>query len=359
MKLALSDVSSVRVEDDHDAEGALYLMSTGNILHIYRQDPGTSGDHVGNGGKIVKREFNVTTETWGTISDVFSDEYDDRNIHGGVTSTGRFVLFFRRYNATTSSTVDINFMYSDDDGATWSSRTSVALGHSGASPYGDMIEIPGEGYMMGFQDNYYVEVLFSTDGSSWGSGVVVGDYQVAESYRITETSFAHLGNNKIIALSRDNNGGMLYQMVSEDDGQTWGTPVRTNIACETFTVSPIVLYVDNQILVLAPDRGSAYGDKTLPNEGISFYVGDPNVVLNSPDAYEYRDIVLRPQSSSDRVFYGYPTISLVARDKYLVVFSDGEYRTGGENISLYQFYLTIKTTPTIGVKYGVPVFRVI
>lgn len=360
--LSITSIQDSRVEVDHDSEGVLLQLSTGDILHIFRQDPGSGGDHVGNTGKLVQRTWDSDTETWGSITDFFNDAYDDRNVHGGVTASGRLVIFFRRYNASTSTTVDNNFMYSDNDGSTWSSRATLTLGDSEASPYGDMIAVPTKGYMMSFQNNYYLEVLFSSDGSTWGDSVVIGDYTSGHEFNLTEAAFAYIGDGKIIGLVRDNLGDearrMLYQVTSDDYGDTWSVPSRTNISDLLYIVSPRILYKDGVMIVFAPDRRSQSGDGDYSEESMTIMIGDPDEVFSNPFAYRQKLSIARPETSSNARFYGYPTYAPIDDTRFLVVLTDEHSASGTEEASLYQFYLTVKgLTPTVSSVYKIPAFR--
>ncbi|MBS3772474.1 MAG: hypothetical protein KGY69_19640, partial [Bacteroidales bacterium] len=84
--------------EDHTSEGFLAPLEDGRILLIFRVDPGIEGDHTGDDGYIAKIPYNPKKDRWGEVETVYnSHQYDDRNIHGGVTEDGRIVVFFRRY----------------------------------------------------------------------------------------------------------------------------------------------------------------------------------------------------------------------------------------------------------------------
>ncbi|MFT7900753.1 MULTISPECIES: sialidase family protein [Flavobacteriaceae] len=120
--IVVSDLKSTNVNEDHVSEGVMVTLSNGDILNFYRNDPQKKGNHIGNHGRIVKRRSSDGGETWQNEVIIFSDEYDDRNIRGGITDEGYIVLFFRRFNAENRDTIDINYIISYDNGVSWTER---------------------------------------------------------------------------------------------------------------------------------------------------------------------------------------------------------------------------------------------
>jgi len=116
----ISGISESLISEDHTAEGLLITLENGDIMHFYRMDPGSTGDHTGNAGRVVKRMSNYGGFFWSPCEPVYDDEYDDRNINGGILDNGRIILTFRRYNAPIAEHIDFNLIYSDDNGDTWS-----------------------------------------------------------------------------------------------------------------------------------------------------------------------------------------------------------------------------------------------
>src|SRR5699024_11377909 len=80
------------ITDNHTEECFLETNKNGSIIHVFRLDP--SGDHIGNNGYIAKRISEDNGKTWSQPQKVYdSNEYDDRNVHGGITKSGRIVCF--------------------------------------------------------------------------------------------------------------------------------------------------------------------------------------------------------------------------------------------------------------------------
>lgn len=349
------------VSADHTAEGFLVTLSDGNIMHLYRNDPGESGGHTGNGTNIMKRTYNVSTKEWGPSTVVYAEPtYDARNVHGGITSEGRIVMFFRRYDAVLQSHIDLDFMYSDDDGATWTNRATVSNSFAFALPFGDMIYVPTKGYMKGYNGSSEVAVQFSADGSSWDSETIVQDYSESKTYRIDETSFVYIGDGKIIALTRDERrekGHMYYQMTSSDYGTTWTEPVRTEIVAPFFCPSPLIFKHGDNVVVIATDRRSFAGQGDKKEDSLHIYIADANEAFKDPTAYRYDRRIVRPDSDSNTDFYGYPSIVALDDSRYLVIVTDKYEDDTNEDADIYQFELTLKEESSFFGEYiSLPVF---
>src|SRR5665648_240696 len=97
----ISPFKPLLFSDDHTSEGFLAPLDNGRILLIFRLDPGIEGDHVGTNGYIAKIFYDPEKDQWGKVETVYnSHQYDDRNIHGGVTKDGRIIAFFRKYDGS-------------------------------------------------------------------------------------------------------------------------------------------------------------------------------------------------------------------------------------------------------------------
>ncbi len=81
------------INEDHTSEGFLISLEDGIIVHFFRLDPGENGSHIGNKGRIVKRVSLDDGNTWSSHSIVYEDDFDDRNVHGGITDDNLIVFF--------------------------------------------------------------------------------------------------------------------------------------------------------------------------------------------------------------------------------------------------------------------------
>ncbi len=352
-KIYVSPFKPVHFSNDHASEGFLSSLKDGSILLIFRIDPGIEGDHVGTNAFIAKIPYDPQKDQWGKIDTVFDDpRYDDRNIHGGVTKDGRIILFFRKYDG--KETENRYFMYSNDRGRTWSEpqRSSawsdpVSSKISGIWSTGQMFHNPDiDKYIMVGCQRY---ITYSKDGTSWEEYNLITDNN---DYRLSEIAAAWCGNNRIIALIRDDQreyGHPLVQVESHDNGKTWTQPVQTNIPPKKhWGAAPQLIYDQKRDLLIAltSDRYSR------PNEQnrLFIYAASPDEVFGKPEGWKLQHELLRPWASLDfkgerplnQNLYGYPTIAPINKNEYLVVFTERAVMHGSEQADLYYFRMIIK-----------------
>lgn len=214
-----SSLSSVLYE-------AFPLMVRGHsnkMFLFYRQ----GADHATSKGVIQMRTSTDGGGTWTSASTIISDaSLDCRNVSGGITPSGRIVLFFMKYIFGSALSSSQGYIYSDNEGATWSTYTTIPNGiHTFYSPYGNLISI-GDGKIMA---NWYGEtpgtptynsyIITSTDdGATWSSAVPVA---TSTSIRYGEASYAYLDGGQIVGIIRNSVGSVLYQVNSNDNGVNW------------------------------------------------------------------------------------------------------------------------------------------
>lgn len=351
--------------NDHTSEGFLAPLDDGKILLIFRFDPGVEGNHVGIDGYIAQITYDPETDKWGEVKTVYnSHQYDDRNIHGGVTKEGRIVTFFRRYDG--GETEGRYFIYSDDKGETWSEprtnnffsdpqvidmRGNMSTGQMFYNPDIDKYTMLGFLYSWDQNKNYITRrryTAFSQDGSSWEEYSFVEDKQ---DYRLNEIAGAWCGDNRIIALQRDDerkHGHPLMQVESHDNGQTWTEPVPTNIPPgQHWGAAPQLIYdrKRNLLIALNSDRYSRPDEQN----SIFIYTAHPADVTGNPSGWTLQHELKRPWSSLgfnderplNQNLYGYCTIAVINKDEYLVVFTERARMQGTEQADLYYFKLII------------------
>jgi hypothetical protein len=253
----------VLFNDDHNSEGFLAPLSNGNILHIFRLDPGIEGNHVGANGYIAQITYFPEEDRWGDLKPVYnSHKYDDRNIHGGVTRDGRIVVFFRHLYQGNGEryTEGRYFIYSDDDGTTWSSPMKSTTWSDPDMPdkrfgvwgTGQMFynEDSGRYSMLGY-GRHVTYITYSYDGKSWEE---INPVRVDPDAALTEIAGAWTGNNTLIALIRDDaraHGHPLLQTVSRDNGATWTEPEKTNIPYDMhWGCAPQLIYDQKRDLLI-------------------------------------------------------------------------------------------------------------
>lgn len=217
----------------YDSFGTIGLFPSGHYVIAYRS--GT--DHVGTlDGTIKIRKSLDHGWTWQPETTVLSEPgVDLRNVGGGITFGGRMVL---TYSAYTNSFRNMAYIYSEDEGLTWTSPTNIDhLTNTAYSCYGNMIQI-GSGEMLtswyGYNTNgasvYYTSYVIHSydDGRSWSNAipVITGVSTGGSGNRYTEASYVYLGGSKILGLVRREpytygEGWYFRQVLSIDNGYTW------------------------------------------------------------------------------------------------------------------------------------------
>ena len=337
--------------NDHVSEGFLAPLNDGKILLLFRLDPGIEGDHVGTNAYIAKITYDPEKDGWSKVETVYnSHQYDDRNIHGGITKEGRIVAFFRRFDG--NQTEGRYFIYSDDNGITW---TEPQQSKAWTDPELSNLEgIWSTGQMFYNPDiNQYAMVgcrrfiTFSQDGSSWESYNQITDN---EYFKLTEVAGAWCGDNRIVALIRDDkrsHGHPLVQVESYDNGKTWTEPVATNIPPNLhWGAAPQLIYDQNRdmLIALTSDRYSRPDEQN----SLFIYSASPNDILGSPEGWKLQHELRRPwaglkqEGPLNQNFYGYPTIAQISEQEYLVVFTERAVLEGTEHANLYYFRFIIQ-----------------
>ncbi len=339
--------------NDHNSEGFLVTWDT-IIYHFFRQDPGNLGNHTGNGGRIMMRKSYDNGDTWTTPDVIFDGPYDDRNIHGGITETGRIIVTFRQYNAFTQQHIEYNLIYSDDFGNTWIGPITIPT-EGVASGTHQIFGNNHIGYYNIIYNLKYCEMRHSWDGVQWDSIVYVWDYRLNNLYKISEASFVYLGNGVMIGLFRNDSGILgenFLQVESYDYGQTWTEPMLTNIADGFFCPSPWIFYdyEHNHVWIVAIDRRGNFPPTYIHNwSNVWLYCAYPDEILNNPHEYTTFLTFLRPKPSFFRI-YGYPASTKTPDGNYLILFTESEYRNKGEWAYLYQFKILYNFGPYVGIQ---------
>ncbi|MFO7775092.1 MAG: sialidase family protein [Candidatus Hydrogenedentota bacterium] len=343
-----TEYEEVLFSDDHVSEGFLAPLDNGEIMLIFRMDPGIEGSHVGTDGYIARIIYDPETDQWGEVETVYnSHEFDDRNLHGGVTREGRIVAFFRQYDGQT--THGRYFIYSDDNGRTWSEpqvseawSDPEASGISGVWSTGRMFYNPDiERYMMLGCQGY---VTCSRDGAQWEEYNLVTEPRHGQ-----EMAGAWCGDNRMVALIRDDereHGHPLLQVASRDNGETWSEPKPTNIPPDNhWGCAPALIYDEKRELLIAlnSDRYS----RPDSENSLFIYTARPDEIMDDPQNWTLQYELPRPWAkenfAKDRPLnqnlYGYPTIAPINENEYLVVFTERARMHGAEQADLYYFRL--------------------
>jgi len=288
-----------------DGYGVLGRYLNGKLLYVYFHGHSDGGD---NRGGIVKRKSITDGNTWSDTTTVYNSPYLDNNPAGGLTPTERFVLFFRRFNFTTSLDIDWGYIYSDDQGETWSTYRTLPHPRTSAlyAPYGKMIPIGGGKLMMPYyiqngsapEMDYELHVIFSTDnGTTWG-----GDVTVYSGLRwLSEFDVLYIGGNSIIAISRDDLTPFnFYQFKSEDNGASWTNQGITNFENGDL-ISPWLnlVYPPNGAPVVVCYYRNTVG---FGYQSFRYRYADATKLLDSPTIWS------APHTVNVLSNYGYPSV---------------------------------------------------
>ena len=359
-KFQITDVKPVLFNNDHNSEGFLVQKNDGNLLLIFRVDPGIEGSHTGTDGYIAQITYYPDEDRWGELQKVYnSNRYDDRNIHGGITNDGRIVLFFRHMDIVNgrNSTVERFFMYSDDDGESWSGPDRSGSWSAPGEP-DPRFGVWGTGqmfyneevsrYSMPGYGNHILYMTQSEDGSNWDE---ISFVKEDEERVLTEIAAAWTGNKRLIALIRDNRTEPDYQLLqieSRDNGETWSEPQRTNMPENHWGAAPQLIYDQNRDLLIAmvSDRNT----RDHSENSLFIYSASPDEVYENPGNWSFEYEITRPWADEiyrdirplNLSFYGYPTIAPINENEYLVVFTERASMDGTEQADLYYFRLVSK-----------------
>lgn len=343
--LNISSITSSLVNPDHTSEGFLVTLKNGDIIHFFRQDPLITGDHIGNSGGIYKRVSSNNGKSWSIPVIVYNDEFDDRNIRGGITEEGYIIIFFRRYQAKNWSAVDLNYIISKDDGKSFNLKTKLDFKidpkineiwidnflQIGKNKY--LLPVHGVGYCEMKTFSFIDQNL--KFGNNW-----IWDKTITMPLGIDEP-YCCLNGDKLICLFRDESvsHSNYYQSTSSDLGKSWSNPVKTNIGDSFFCPSPLILSdneLTNDIIVIATDRRSYEPF----NSQIWIYNNSFESVFDKPMNYKELIKLSRPNPNNYQL-YGYPIATKMKNGNWLVIITESSYDGINEDADFYQFELVL------------------
>lgn len=346
-RILISDFSESLVSEDHTSEGFILGLENGDLLNIFRLDPGYAGDHVGNNAMLVKRTSSDQGLTWSEPEVIYNDSlYDDRNMIGGLIGKDSIIVFFRKYNAYNFPVhVGSYYFYSFDGGETWTEPILFQTNlHNHAYTTSKMIHVPTRGYLIALYMQHYVEIRFSHDGFNWDTVNYVWDYRHNFQYRISEVSFAYVGEGKILGLMRNCRPGLgqnYFFVYSEDYGHSWTEPLITNLAFPFNCPAPLIFYDEDydDVWTIVTDRRSSALGISAYEESLWIYRNKADELIENSQNFNLIKRIQRPIPSGFR-FYGYPAQMKLDRDKYLILFTESYLKANGkEGAYLYQFTL--------------------
>lgn len=248
MPLTMIDESSVS-GSTYKSEPRLVETNSGKILAFYR----IGGAHADNTGRILYREFNRETKSWG-VAKVLDDDasYDTRNqLAGCDPNTGRVFCFYSVREIPDSDIRATYYKYSEDEGVTWSARINLSQYCPYPAqlniPYGKLIVFSGGKLMIPLYNYLTAFTLSSTDGGlTWGTtsaslpnpnpnvSTIYSGSIAAGNANLPEPTIVRINDSMLVAVCRcvplgtETNGTATMQYI----GTNW-TASTTYLAGET------------------------------------------------------------------------------------------------------------------------------
>ncbi len=273
-------ITTITNDSYYNAWPVICRNQPGDLLCAYTKAFSHHNDNVGNAVLKVSSDEGVT---WGSEVEIYFDSTPLWSSIIGIAtiSTGRVLATLWRDNYAVSGTGEAGLVYSDDDGATWTSWIALTNGFTqeafGAGP---VVELPGGNLLVTIEGsnsgdpiaNRSSHTLLSTDqGATWGSEVTVADY-ATYTRPFYESHLLILDTGDILCIHRTSGGpGTHYVSTSTDNGATWGAPVA--IVSGYGAPSTIQRTTGTLVLVTRDNANAAIEAFTSLNRGITWLSG--------------------------------------------------------------------------------------
>lgn len=273
---------------DYVGAGFIHLNGTNKFLYIYLTSTGHGSDP---NDKIVGRYFTCNSTspnicpdgTWDAAPfDVYIDTANEESVTSvwqctdvGCPYPNRIFVSVKRLSNGGPNAKDWGYVYSDDNGATWSSL-QIQLTFSASTPDYRSFTLGGVPCRTSTPGKYFMGAGGANTGNTVYKvkPVVTYDYfqtwtqDAVEVYsganQLIEPDCGYLGNNTQLMVMRDNGGGKIQISRSYDSGLTWSAPVASNMGGTGINVTG---YLDD---VAYGDVIIAIQDRTTT--GISEYI---------------------------------------------------------------------------------------
>jgi hypothetical protein len=260
-------ISLRRNKLDHPMSGDSWLAYGDGIMHYWLF--GLAYISSDTGGTLIA----IVNPAWGheqsyssPLNVIFSNDkgqtwYGEKTIHSvadydmadatiGIMGSDRIgVLVYLRNDG---GTVRNDFVYSDDDGDTWTVSASELTAGNAVFPYGHMLPyIPGGGsddfIIYGYQGSDLMYAYTTDNGATWASG----DMETGGGY--AEPSVVRVNNeSKWVAFIRKNSANMYISTSS--NMTTWTEPVDSGVLLSSNPVQAVV--EGGSVYIYMVDRGN-------------------------------------------------------------------------------------------------------
>lgn len=309
--------------DSYDAFGILVRVDSDTLHYYYRQGM----YHKGDKGKIVKRVYTISADSWSAVSHVYENQSLDTRGVGGGSIGNHIYLFFGKWDRLPKRTVSLGYIRSTDlTGTSWSCFTEL---RRRGQAYGQIVPTSlSDTYLQPFylytrdREEHVVGTLRTTDGGeTWAEGDPIY-HGVERAYN--ETCIAYIGSGKMIGVIRAETGGYLEQVVSDDDGKTWSKPSLTSLGAPTGRKVPWICYdaETNRVIAVYMCRG---------DDAMKVSEADSQTVHADPGAWG------EPHSfdSWGHSLNGYASAAKVSSRWYFLAYSAHMGRTNADIRGLY------------------------
>lgn len=278
---------------------------------------GRSGTSHVLGGKIVRIDFDIATETASAPVDVITDgTYDLRGGSVGIDDNGHIHVFISRYNGGADTFIDTGMYTSTDGGDTFGGLEAFETTYSRYNFYGQHTkgDTAGEFFVPFFEHNgtdFLVSLFKTTDNWATHSKITV----YSGTTQMTEPALINLGNGNMLIVARRNNSPYgLFAFLSTDGGDTWGSPTLTNLAG---TGGPsnveMIITKSGKLSAFMTDRSGAWITQSLSNRIDSRISNPANWVDTSNFVQSY--------ATDSYPVLGYPSAYTLDDGRVLIVFS--------------------------------------
>jgi len=343
-------------ETSSNSEPHITRLSNNNILMVYRKS--TAFLHTGNDGYLAGKISTDEGVSWGAEFSIFNDAYDDRNYVLGVLPNNDVVVVLRRYQANTSTHVDIGYVKSSDNGATWGTYTIIEnnVAITNEVPFGTLLKRGSDVYFASYLTESAVNkfrLYKSTNNfTSITNSVIVNSI----SNNAVEPVIVDIAGGKSILIARNNDystpGQPSFYQYNSSDGVTFSYKGVANLWSDlNYSVgTPVgMLYdsVTDDLIVVTTERKITHADSpSQMYDMLRVYTQKAEAVYSSQTAYSLKHNIPRPKASDYR-FYGYPSLIKSGTGIFSVVCDASSHNrtpTFTEEAELYSFRIDSQST---------------
>ncbi len=230
--------------DEFKITSGIFNIPSSEKWVIWWTEWGTSGSYETSVVKVADSyDKGQTIQNVRTIRDETASNIGNYSGAYGMMN-GRLGMLFCRYDGDTSSYLPPVFVYSDDNGSSWSSTVLSGLSN-GIQPYFDIIPYPTS--VGGDDDNGFIALanqqpsldsinyLYTTDnGANWSEGKAIANSQLPDSTndQVGEANFARIGSEDkwIMVVRRQDATGLNAYISKSTDLTTWDDPIDSGQA---------------------------------------------------------------------------------------------------------------------------------